>query len=112
MRLRDRAEETRSQTQHQPRPGVGVWVRERRVLMTQRRGAPGDGGLQGAARADDDVALVTAVPSEQRVLMTRGLATAVPWERPRCEAAWTRPPPLTASPRKCPSMGKRTTSSS
>lgn len=59
--------------------------------------------------------LATAVTRDWRALMTSGaapLATAVTRTRPRCPAAWTRPLLRTAFPRKCPSTGRRTTSSS
>ncbi|XP_044782430.1 adenylate kinase 8 isoform X8 [Bubalus bubalis] len=46
--------------------------------MTERRGAPGNGGPQGASRADDAQALATAVPRERRLLMTRGPSDSGP----------------------------------
>ena len=48
------------------------------MLVMQRRGAPGNGGPQGASRADDAEALATAVPREWRLLMTRGPSDSGP----------------------------------
>lgn len=75
----------------------GAAGRGRRALMTSGRGAPSDRSRQGRR---------VRMTSRSRSLSDGGHQGAA-----RRAGAWTRPPPRTASPRKCPSTGRPTISS-